>query len=131
MADQPTCGRGLAHRAAVPLKLGELIAAMAENLDVHMRALRSDDEATIRERDAHRGLHQQQRNVADDLAHIGREMAGYADLPMGVHEQAMLSSEEVAETFRRFVTIEQEVLELLRDLVDQDERMLVEFARSR
>jgi hypothetical protein len=37
--DQPTCGKGLAESSILPAKLGNLIAAMAGNLVVHMKAL--------------------------------------------------------------------------------------------
>jgi hypothetical protein len=38
MEDQRTCGKGLAEHSALPAKLGELTAAMAENLEIHMRS---------------------------------------------------------------------------------------------
>ena len=37
--DQVTCGQGLAANAVIPAKLGELIASMAEILEVHTKAL--------------------------------------------------------------------------------------------
>src|SRR5512143_3182003 len=43
MEEQATCGRGLAQNSLLPGKLGEWAAGMAENLDVHMRALDADD----------------------------------------------------------------------------------------
>ena len=36
--DQPTCGKGLAENSILPAKLSELIAAMVENLEAHMKA---------------------------------------------------------------------------------------------
>jgi hypothetical protein len=38
-ADQPTCGKGLAENSVFPATLSHLIAAMAENLAMHMKAL--------------------------------------------------------------------------------------------
>ena len=37
--DQPTCGKGLAANAVLPARLGELMAARAEVLERHMKAL--------------------------------------------------------------------------------------------
>ena len=39
MTDEPTCGRGLAASAALPGKIAELSAALAEVLERHMKAL--------------------------------------------------------------------------------------------
>jgi hypothetical protein len=43
MDERPTCGKGLAQNSVLPAKLGEWAAAMAENLDIHMRALDAED----------------------------------------------------------------------------------------
>ncbi|HEX5759532.1 MAG TPA: hypothetical protein VF121_10085 [Thermoanaerobaculia bacterium] len=102
MAEHPTCGEGLAEHSALPAKLGELIAAMAENLEVHMQALDSKDPDARRE---HR-------------------MAGYRDLPMGRHDEKAMAGPEVLAAFETFVRAKQELLELLRKSAEQDQRML-------
>ena len=44
MDEHPTCGQGLAEHSALPAKLGELAAAMAENLEAHQDLLDVTDE---------------------------------------------------------------------------------------
>jgi hypothetical protein len=44
MTDQPTCGKGLAEHAVLPAKLGELLAALAANLQLHQNSLVLTDE---------------------------------------------------------------------------------------
>jgi len=50
MKNQQTCGPGLAEHSVLPAKVGELIASLAEILELHMKALdlpmgRHDQEA--------------------------------------------------------------------------------------
>lgn len=51
--EQPTCGKGLAENSVLPAKLGELISAIAENLEAHMQALDRTDQNSRREYDAY------------------------------------------------------------------------------
>jgi hypothetical protein len=37
--EQPTCGKGPAENSVLPGKLGELVGAMGEVLEVHMKGL--------------------------------------------------------------------------------------------
>ena len=41
MEEEPTCGRGLAQTSAVPAGLAAVAAGLAQNLEVHTRALDS------------------------------------------------------------------------------------------
>jgi hypothetical protein len=43
MTQPQTCGEGLAQNSPLPIKLGELAAAIAGNLEAHMPALDTDD----------------------------------------------------------------------------------------
>jgi hypothetical protein len=53
MEEQPSCGRGLAERSALPDKLGDLVAAVADNLEAHLIALDLTDENARTEHDAY------------------------------------------------------------------------------
>jgi hypothetical protein len=44
MEEEPTCGKGLAEQSVLPAKLGQLMASLAENLEVHLKALDLTDE---------------------------------------------------------------------------------------
>jgi hypothetical protein len=127
MADQSTCGEGLAENSRVPAKFGELTAAMAENLEVHLQSLDLTDENARREHDAYQDLAKQYREIAARLRATGAEMASYRDLPMGRHDPQAMASPEVVAAFEKFVKLEHELLELVQDRVNQDQHMLSEM----
>jgi hypothetical protein len=127
VADEWTCGMGLAEHSPLPAKLGEVADALAANLEVHMKALDLEDRNARTEHGAYLNLARRHRLVAAQLRAIGEEMAGYRDLPMGRHDEEAMSSPDVAEAFTRFVTAERELLALLQNRMEQDQRMLVEM----
>lgn len=124
MADQPTCGQGLAKRSALPAKLSDLAAALADNLEVHLTALDLGDENARKEHEVYETLVQQHRAVAAQLETIGRKMADQHDLPMAKHDPAAMSSPRVMEAFERYVTVEQELVALLQEQVKEDQSLL-------
>ena len=115
MADAiSTCGQGLAAHSALPAKLAELVVSMAENLELHLNALDLTDEDALREHRVYVKLAEGLRTSAAQLAAIGDEMAGHADLPMGRHDEEAMSTLEVIEAFERFVRVQQELADLLQ-----------------
>jgi hypothetical protein len=127
MAEEQTCGRGLAEHAALPAKLAEVTEAMADNLQLHMVALHLDDPAARMEHGLYLRLVEEQRQAAARLRLVAEEMAGARELPMGAHDEPAMASPEVAEAFRRFVRARQELVGLLQAQLDQDQRMLAEL----
>jgi hypothetical protein len=121
-----TCGQGLAEHSSLPAKLGELTAAVAENLELHMKALDLKDENAKREHDAYQKLALEHRQTASELHATAEEMVGYRDLPMGRHETAM-SDPLLLQAFERFVSLEQELLWLLQERIAHDQKMLIEM----
>lgn len=131
MENQQTCGKGLAEHSVLPAKLGELTAAVAENLEIHMKALDLKDQSSRKERDAYVELAKEHRRIAAQLQATAMLMSGYRDLPMGRHDQKAMSGPEVVEAFEKFVKLEQELLALLQKRVEQDRKMLIEMGRAR
>jgi hypothetical protein len=131
MDEQPTCGKGLAEHSALPAKLGELIAAMAENLEVHQKTLDLTDENARKEHTAYVKLAQEYRSIATQLQATARQMAGYRDLPMGRHDERAMAAPKVLDAFSTFVRLEQELLALLQRAVERDQKMLVEIRAPR
>jgi hypothetical protein len=127
MDEQQTCGRGLAEHAALPARLADVTNAMADNLQVHMQALELDDEAARQEHAVYLRLAEEYRQLAARLRAVAGEMAAARDLPMGRHDQQTLTSPEVGEAFQRFVKAKHELLVLLQQMVEQDQRMLAEM----
>ena len=129
MADQATCGQGLAAHSPLPTKLGELTAAVADVLELHTNALDLADENARQEQRAYLKLVEQHRQTAARLFATGDEMAGYRDLPMASHDSTVLSSPEAVEAFASLVRVEQELLALLQQRVEEDRAMLSEMGR--
>jgi hypothetical protein len=124
VAEQQTCGQGLAEHSVIPRMLGELTDALAENLEVHLRALDLTDDAARAEHDAYVSLAAQHRQIAAQLQEVGEEMAGYRELPMGRHDERAMASPDVIETFTRFVAAERQLHAALEQGLERDEAML-------
>jgi hypothetical protein len=124
MDDQQTCGRGLAENSVLPAQLAGVIEAMADNLRVHLGALELDDEPAREEHAVYLRLAEEQRQAAGRLRAIAGEMAAARDLPMGRHDLQTLSSPEVADAFRHFVSAKQELAATLQRMTEGDQQLL-------
>lgn len=119
-----TCGKGLAENSVLPAKLGELISAMAENLDVHQKALDLTDENSRVENEAYEKLLKDLRQIAAQLSVTASEMAGYRDMPMGRHDQEAMTHSRVGHAFQKFVQNKRELLEFLEQTEERDRKLL-------
>ena len=123
MSEQ-TCGKGLAEHSVFPARFGDFLAAMAQNLEVHLIALDPADQTTQPERNAYLRLTRESRRIADELRALAAEMASYRDLPMGRHDPAALSSPPVVEAFATLLKLERELLALLEKSIERGQQML-------
>jgi hypothetical protein len=128
--NQPTCGQGLAHHAQLPSKLAELIASLAENLELHMQTLDLNDESARAEHDVYAKLAADNRRLSAQLRATGEEMAAQRDLPMGRHDPQALSSPKLVGAFETFARLERQLLALLQERVEENERMLAQMRRT-
>lgn len=124
MTDEPTCGKGLAANAALPAKIAELTAAVAEILERHMKALDMSDENSRREHALYDRLSREHRDSAAALADTAERMASARDLPMGAHDMAVMADPAMGAAFERFVRLEEELLQLLQSRLEEDRAML-------
>lgn len=122
-----TCGRGLAEHSALPRKLAELMDSVRGVLELHIKALDLTDPASKKELEAYRQLVNAHRDVAAQLHALGREMAGYRDLPMGRHDPTAMMTPAVGDAFEKFVSVERELITLLENRLEHDEPMLAEM----
>ncbi len=127
MQEQPTCGEGLAENSLLPGKLGELTAAMAETLEMHMRSLDVNDPPSKKEYEVYVQLANEQRETAARLLATANEMGGARDLPLGRHDFSPESASQLLSAFEKYVRIEQELLALLQQTAEQDQAMLLEM----
>jgi hypothetical protein len=131
MAEQSTCGHGLAEHSQLPFALAELFDHSAENLEVHVDALDLTDEHARTERDVWLRVAAQHRSIADQLRATGELMAEHRDLPLARHDDAAMSSSRVVAAFERFVGAEQAVAALLGEWVGRDRAMLRQAGERR
>jgi hypothetical protein len=131
MEDQPTCGKGLAANSTLPAKLGQLTGAVAQVLEVHMKALDLADSNARVEHEAYQKLAREHRTVAGQLQALASAMAGYRYLPMGKHDPQVMAGHEPAEAFAGFITAEEELLQLLQNRLEQDRGMLRQMGNAR
>ena len=124
MTDEPTCGKGLAASAALPAKIAELTAAVAEVLERHMKALDLNDEHSRREHALYDRLAREHRDAAAALAETAERMTAARDLPMGAHDMAAMADPAMGAAFERFVRLEDELVHLLQSRLDEDRAML-------
>ena len=123
-SEKPTCGKGLAENSILPGKLGQLIAAMAENLAVHSGALDLTDQNSRAEYDAYEELVKELRQTAVQLERTANQMASYRDLPMGRDAEKTMTHPRVLEVFEQFVRQKQEVMSLLEQTAARDHELL-------
>jgi hypothetical protein len=128
--DQQTCGKGLAENAALPRKLGTVVAAMADVLENHMHALDLPDPNAKAEHDAYARLVEAHRRIAAELRATVDQMTGYRDLPMGGHDEQVMTSPAVLHRFEDFVKAKQELRVLLERQSAQDQEMLAQMRRA-
>ena len=124
MDDQQTCGKGLAEHSALTASMGELVAATARVLEVHMKALDLTDERSKREYEVYGDLASAHRHIANQLADTAERMSGYRSLPMGRHDMNAMMSPAPRHAFAGFVKDEERLMSLLQERLTQDHAML-------
>jgi hypothetical protein len=124
MADELTCGKGLAEHAPLPTLLGRLMQAVGGVLEFHTTGLVPDDPHSARERDVYLELVREHYQAAGQLKAIGERMASYRDLPMGAHDIEALSKPEAVHAFQSVVDLEDELVALLQTRLHEDRAML-------
>jgi hypothetical protein len=127
LSEEATCGKGLAANAGFPVKLGDVMSAVAGVLETHTKALDLEDDDAKQEYDAYVKLVDQHRRVARELHSLGEQMFSYRHLPMGRHDLDALSGPEAVDVFQRLVNLEQELLLLLQQRLQEHHSLLGEM----
>ena len=124
MDQQPTCGQGLAEHAALPERCADVIAAVAENLEIHLSALDPTDKRSRPEFDAYVALATEHREIESRLRALALQMEGYKDLPMAEHDMAVMTSPNAAEAIKRLIEEEESLGRWLKESVERYHHML-------
>jgi hypothetical protein len=122
--EQHTCGRGLAQNTVVPAALAAVAAGLAQNLEVHVRALDPGDAAAAQEQGVYERVAHSLRSAAADLQAAAVEMASAADLPMGAHDMAAITTTDALGAFEGYVAAEDDLRRLLDARREDNEQML-------
>lgn len=128
--EEDTCGHGLAAQAPLPNAFAELMASVAEVLQVHMQALDLTDANAKIEHNAYEGLVEQHRAVAEQLRATGEALTGCRALPVARHDTDAMASTDAVTTFSRFLQAERQLVALLQERLPGDEQMLVAMGGS-
>ncbi len=115
---QWTCGMGLAVGGELPGRMADLLNIMARNMELHMRALDSNEPLANHELVAYERLTGRLRDVSGALEALAEEMASYRDLPMAPHDEAALGTPDVADAFHALITSERDLAEFLTAAAD-------------
>lgn len=119
-----TCGKGVAANAALPGRMGLLLAAMADVLQNHTRSLDSDDASGAKELAAYQQLVDEHHSAASALAGLAAAMRSYRDLPPAEHDMAKLMDAASVEVMETLVRAQEDVLSLLQERVTEYGAML-------
>jgi uncharacterized protein YndB with AHSA1/START domain len=119
-----TCGKGLAENAALPAKLAEVLAAVAENLEVHRETLDINDARSKQEHEAYEKLAREHREIALRVTALADAMVGYWDLPMGHHDPQAMADPKVMQAFEKLIGLEQDLMGLLKRRAEDHEALL-------
>ncbi len=125
MAESASCGAGLAAQSEVPAVLAELAGAMADTLELHMKALDPEDRKARQEHRTYAALVGPFREVAGMLQVAAAHMAGATDLPEAPHDMAAMTDPAVLAAFERYVKSKQALVDIFQRMADDDQRMLV------
>jgi hypothetical protein len=127
MAEEQTCGKGIAENSVVPKSLGELVAATARVLEVHMKALDLTDDNAKSELEAYRELATAHRRIAAELSSLAERMASYRNLPMARHDMTAMMAPAPRHAFAGLVKQEERLVELLQSRLARDHVMLAQM----
>ena len=124
MAEEPTCGQGLARHARLPQLLGELMNSVADNLSAHLPGLVSSDADSQHEKRVYEQLIARHREAAAMLHAIGAERAEQQDTPMGEHDLQAMSPSEVSDAVEGMIRVEAQLVALVQQQLTEHQAIL-------
>ena len=124
MAEEPTCGQGLAQHAKLPQLIGELMNSVADNLCAHLPGLVSSDADSHHEKRVYEQLAARHREAAALLQAIGTEMAEQQDMPMGEHDLEAMSPSDVTDALEGMIRAEAQLAALVQQQLTEHQTIL-------
>ena len=124
MAEEQTCGKGVAANAVTPASMGRVLEATAAVLENHIRALSADDPNGRLEIEAYERLVREHRAAANGLATLAEIMRSYRDLPPAPHDMTKLMDAASVEVLAVLVEAQWDLGELMQQRVTEYGAML-------
>lgn len=124
MEGPQTCGQGLAQRSALPGRLSELTAAIADVLEGHQQSLDLTDDHAREEHAANRIVIGDFRNLTSQLRATAERMSGYRELAMARHRQDAAAAAAMGNPLVALINSERQVLAILEKWLAEDESIL-------
>jgi uncharacterized protein YndB with AHSA1/START domain len=129
LADEPSCGMGIAQHASIPQGIGVMFAGLAETFELHREMLKLADPNSRREDDVYRELAASWREIASLVERAAAQMAAQRELPMGEHDEAAWGERHLR-AFEKFVKAQGRLLAHLRVAAPRDEEMLASMTSA-
>lgn len=126
MADENTCGTGMAANAILPTRMAGVAAAMADVLTRHTDSLDPDEPAGEAERDAWLAIAAEHRRIASHLSAAADQMEAQNALPLASHDMSVLTSGDAVSAFEHFVHAQEQLSELLTEQLVEYRAMLAD-----
>ena len=124
MAEEATCGTGMAASAVLPTRMSAVVAAMADMLTRHTDSLDPNDPDAEAEREAWLAIAAEQRQLAGRLAAAADRMEAQRGLPEAHHDVAELSAPDAVAAFEHYVHAQEQLSTLLTQQLVEYRAML-------
>ena len=114
---EPTCGQMISSMAAIPAKLSEGAATVADMWEAHA-ALMGKDKDSVAEAKGLRAVAKTHKQIAARLLKASEEMKKAASWPAAPHDMAKMSSDpKLAETSKKVIEVHKEIIAMFQKMV--------------
>jgi hypothetical protein len=116
-AEQPTCGMMISGMSAIPAKLSEGAASVADMWEAHA-ALMGKDKDSQAEAKGLRAMAKTHKQIAASLMKASEEMKKAASWPAAPHDMAKMSADpKLAETSKKVMEVHKEIVAMLQKML--------------
>jgi hypothetical protein len=116
-AEQPTCGQMISGMAAIPAKLSEGAAGVADMMEAHAALMGKDKDSAV-EVKGMRGIAKTHRAISASLAKASEEMKKAASWPAAPHDMAKMSADpKLAEASKKMIEVHKELIAMFQKMV--------------
>lgn len=119
-----TCGQWAASKAPLPAKLGELMTAIADNLEFHAKWTGTKDKAAKAEHDMLMKMAKDHRAIGKMSTDISNGMTKAKDMAQATHDPKTMDGAKMAEMQLKQIKLQREMAQMMMKDADEAEKML-------